>query len=169
MYDRHFKQNQAHLQANLIEDDRTGLNIPTLRRAIADNLLYLQGKFPSIATTNDYYLALAYTIRDRLLQRWIATSQTYIQEDVRVVCYLSAEFLVDPHLANNHTNAIARSAPAKQIAKFVRNAGLAVGIQFTLFSLSARYAEETSAYLALLGLDGTNHYPQKILTSSSSF
>lgn len=29
-----------------IEDDRAGLSIPTLRRAIADNLLYLQEKFP---------------------------------------------------------------------------------------------------------------------------
>jgi starch phosphorylase len=49
-----------------IEDDRTGLSISTLRRAIADNLYYLQGKFPAIATKNDYYLALAYTVRDRL-------------------------------------------------------------------------------------------------------
>ena len=87
-----------------IEDDRTGLSIPTLRRAIADNLLYLQGKFPGIASINDYYLALAYTIRDRLLRRWIATTQTYIKSDVKLVCYLSAEFLVGPHLANNLIN-----------------------------------------------------------------
>jgi starch phosphorylase len=88
----------------ITEDDRTGLSIPTLRRAIADNLLYLQGKIPGIATTNDYYLALAYTIRDRLLPRWLATSQIYLQPDVRVVCYLSAEFLVGPHLGNNLIN-----------------------------------------------------------------
>ena len=87
-----------------IEDDRTGLSIPTLRRAIADNLLYLQGKLPSIATLNDYYLAVAYTVRDRLLNRWLATSQTYFQPDVRVVCYFSAEFLVGPHLENNLIN-----------------------------------------------------------------
>ncbi len=87
-----------------IEDDRTGLSIPTLRRAIADNLFYLQGKFPGIATKNDYYMALAYTVRDRLLQRWLATTQTYLQKNVRVVCYLSAEFLVGPHLGNNLIN-----------------------------------------------------------------
>ncbi|MDJ0632232.1 MAG: glycogen/starch/alpha-glucan phosphorylase [Xenococcaceae cyanobacterium MO_188.B29] len=87
-----------------IEDDRTGLNIPTLRRAIADNLFYLQGKFPGIATTHDYYLALAYTVRDRLLQRWVATTQTYIKSDVKLVSYLSAEFLVGPHLGNNLIN-----------------------------------------------------------------
>ncbi|XPM53559.1 MAG: hypothetical protein EDM05_036325 [Leptolyngbya sp. IPPAS B-1204] len=30
----------------LIEDDRTGLGIETLRRAMADNLQYIQGRFP---------------------------------------------------------------------------------------------------------------------------
>ena len=87
-----------------VEDDRTGLSVETLRRALADNLFYLQGKFPGIATTNDYYMALAYTVRDRLLQRWIATVETYIKKDVKVVCYLSAEFLVGPHLGNNLIN-----------------------------------------------------------------
>ncbi|WP_017325828.1 glycogen/starch/alpha-glucan phosphorylase [Synechococcus sp. PCC 7336] len=87
-----------------IEDDRTGLGIETLRRAIADNLFYIQGKFPEIATLNDYYMALAYTVRDRLLQRWIATVQTYMQPDVKVVAYLSAEFLEGPHLGNNAIN-----------------------------------------------------------------
>ncbi|MBP0018987.1 MAG: glycogen/starch/alpha-glucan phosphorylase [Cyanobacteria bacterium SBLK] len=88
----------------VVEDDRTGLSIETFRRAFADNLFYLQGKFPGTATKNDYYMALAYTVRDRLLQRWLNTMQTYIREDVRVVCYLSAEFLVGPHLANNLIN-----------------------------------------------------------------
>ncbi|MEY2979147.1 MAG: Maltodextrin phosphorylase, partial [Cyanobacteriota bacterium] len=50
-----------------VEDDRTGLSITTLRRALADNLFYIQGKSPALATRNDYYMALAYTVRDRLL------------------------------------------------------------------------------------------------------
>jgi starch phosphorylase len=87
-----------------VEDDRTGLSLTTLRRAIADNLFYLQGKFPGIATQNDYYMALAYTVRDRLLHRWLNTNETYIQKNVRIVCYLSAEFLMGPHLANNLIN-----------------------------------------------------------------
>ncbi|NET06914.1 MAG: glycogen/starch/alpha-glucan phosphorylase [Symploca sp. SIO2B6] len=87
-----------------IEDDRTGLNIETLRRAIADNLFYIQGKFPAIATKNDYYMALAYTVRDRLLQRWQSTMQIYLKQNVKVVSYLSAEFLMGPHLGNNLIN-----------------------------------------------------------------
>jgi starch phosphorylase len=84
-----------------VQDDRTGLSVPTLRRALADNLFYVQGKFPEIATKNDLYMALAYTVRDRLLQRWINTIETYRkQEKPKIVCYLSAEFLLGPRLSN---------------------------------------------------------------------
>ncbi len=87
-----------------VEDDRTGLGIETLRRAIADNLYYIQGKFPEIATQYDYYMALAYTVRDRLLHRWINTVKAYREQDVKIVCYLSAEYLPGPHLGNNLVN-----------------------------------------------------------------
>ena len=87
-----------------IEDDRTGLEIGTLKRAIADNLYYLQGKTVKTATLNDYYLALAYTVRDRLLQKWLATAQAYVDSDSKTVCYFSAEYLVGPHLSNNLIN-----------------------------------------------------------------
>ncbi|MBX9721438.1 MAG: glycogen/starch/alpha-glucan phosphorylase, partial [Candidatus Obscuribacterales bacterium] len=88
----------------IIEDDRTGLDVETLRRAMLDNLFYIQGKFPAIATELDYYMALSYTVRDRLLQRWLNTVQTYKKKDVKVVCYLSAEFLIGPQLENSLVN-----------------------------------------------------------------
>ena len=87
-----------------VEDDRTGLNVETLKRAFLDNLFYIQGKSPDIATQNDYYMALAYTVRDRMLKRWLKTAQTYSQLGSRTVCYLSAEFLMGPHLGNNLIN-----------------------------------------------------------------
>jgi len=87
-----------------IEDDRTGLSVQTLKRAFMDNLFYIQGRFPAVASKNDYYLALAYTVRDRLLHHWINTAQTYFERESRTVCYLSAEFLTGPHLGNNLIN-----------------------------------------------------------------
>ena len=35
-----------------VEDDRTGLTVPALRRACADNLFYVQGKFPATSPTS---------------------------------------------------------------------------------------------------------------------
>ncbi|MBF2028262.1 MAG: glycogen/starch/alpha-glucan phosphorylase [Oscillatoriales cyanobacterium C42_A2020_001] len=87
-----------------VEDDRTGLDIETLKRAFLDNLFYIQGKFPAIASKNDYYMALAYTVRDRLFRRWLNTVETYSNQTARTVCYLSAEFLMGPHLGNNLIN-----------------------------------------------------------------
>ncbi|MGF1569819.1 MAG: glycogen/starch/alpha-glucan phosphorylase [Nodosilinea sp.] len=87
-----------------IEDDRTGLSVDTLRRALADNLFYIQGKWAAVASRNDFYLALAYTVRDRMMQRWLSSIRTYLKPEVRVVCYLSAEFLLGPHLGRNLLN-----------------------------------------------------------------
>ncbi|HKX32521.1 MAG TPA: glycogen/starch/alpha-glucan phosphorylase [Blastocatellia bacterium] len=86
------------------EDIRTGLSPETLKRAIVDNLFYVQGRLPESATRNDWYMALAYAVRDRLLDRWITTVRTFMKDDVKVVGYLSAEFLMGPHLENNLIN-----------------------------------------------------------------
>src|SRR6202161_2820760 len=83
------------------EDDRVATNKDALKRAFVDNLYYMQGKFPALATGTDYYMALAYAVRDRMLQRWISTASTYTDEGSRTVAYLSAEFLMGPHLGNN--------------------------------------------------------------------
>lgn len=88
----------------IVEDDRTGLSTVTLRRALADNLYFTVGKLPATATTNDFYLSLAYTVRDRLLRRWLNTIDQNYEQNERTVCYLSAEFLLGPHLANNMLN-----------------------------------------------------------------
>lgn len=86
------------------EDHRTGLGKDALKRAFLDNLFYVQGKFPALATRTDYYLALAHVVRDRLLQRWVSTAAEYTKRGARTVAYLSAEFLVGPHLGNNLVN-----------------------------------------------------------------
>ena len=85
-------------------DTRTANDPPLLARAIVDQLFYTRGTLPEQATRNDWYIALAYAVRDRLLDKWIRTARTLIQKDVRVVAYFSAEFLVGPHLANNVVN-----------------------------------------------------------------
>ncbi len=97
----------SHLQPGDLaaEDVRTGLAVETLKRAFFDNLFYAQGKFAAIATRNDFYMALAYTVRDRLLHHWINSVETYLKgREPKIVCYLSAEFLLGPQLGNNLIN-----------------------------------------------------------------
>jgi starch phosphorylase len=84
--------------------ERIGQSKQALKDAFLDNLAYVQGKFPALATRHDYYMALAHTVRDHLLQRWISTAETYTLKQSRTVAYFSAEFLLGPHLGNNLIN-----------------------------------------------------------------
>jgi starch phosphorylase len=96
---------QTELVEVQVQDDRTGMDHETLKRAVLDNLYYILGKDQDWATPYDYYMALAYTVRDRLLQRWLKTvEQTYFQPDVKVVCYLCAEYLTGRQLGKNLVN-----------------------------------------------------------------
>ncbi len=83
---------------------RTGMSVELLKQAFTESVVYDQARYPSRATTLDHYLAVAAAIRDRLTQRWVNTIQTYAAQDVRMVCYLSAEYLLGPHLGNNLLN-----------------------------------------------------------------
>ena len=86
------------------EHTRTGMSKEALKQAYIDNLFYVQGRFWDVATDNDLYMAAAYTVRDRLLERWLKSAEAYKDGKARTVCYLSAEFLVGPHLLNNLVN-----------------------------------------------------------------
>ncbi|HCA81156.1 MAG TPA: glycogen phosphorylase [Bacteroidetes bacterium] len=83
------------------EDVRTALTPSALKRAIMDNLYLIQGRVPMTATRNDWYMALAYTVRDRILHRWMQTIESYMGTKVKSVSYLSAEFLIGPQLGSH--------------------------------------------------------------------
>ncbi len=83
------------------EPVRTGLSTETFKQAVLDNLMYLQARYPAIATTQNWYIALAQSVRDRMLERWVSTVEAYAARDVKVACYFSAEFLIGPQLGNN--------------------------------------------------------------------
>ena len=81
--------------------DSRKATIEALRRNIMDNLYYRQSRIPRTATTNDWYMAVAYTVGDHITSRLIGTLEAVCQKGVRIVSYLSAEFLLGPHLLNN--------------------------------------------------------------------
>jgi len=75
-----------------------------LQQAIVDNLCYAVGKSMEMATSHDWYVALAYTVRDRMMKNWIESLHRLHDKDLKIVGYLSAEFLLGPHLGNGLIN-----------------------------------------------------------------
>jgi starch phosphorylase len=76
----------------------------SLKESFQQSLFFALGRPQHSANLQDLYMASAYTVRDRLLERWVETAQTYKETNARTVCYLSAEYLVGPHLRNNLNN-----------------------------------------------------------------
>ncbi|HEY3807510.1 MAG TPA: glycogen/starch/alpha-glucan phosphorylase [Kofleriaceae bacterium] len=72
-----------------------------LARDVKTKLSTMLAKFPGVTTTNDAYLALAYAVRDRLLERWVDSAQAILKRKHRTVVYLSAEYLIGPQLGAN--------------------------------------------------------------------
>jgi glycogen phosphorylase len=94
----------AHAPTDAHEDVRTGMHADLLRQAVLDHLRYSIGRPAAALKPEHYYRALALAVRDRMQQRWIATTQTYLDLSRKVACYLSAEFLMGPQLGNNLLN-----------------------------------------------------------------
>jgi glycogen phosphorylase len=105
------------------ETIRTGLGADAIAEALIDNLHYLQAKLPQHATHNYWYMALAYTVRDRMLDRYIKTVEaiTAANTSVKAVAYLSAEFLTGPHLGNSLINLGIWQATREAMAKVGQN------------------------------------------------
>ena len=90
--------------------------VAAFRRELLQNLHDRVGTDLTFATPSDAYLALAYTVRNRLIQRWLDTLHAGIESQSRFVCYLSAEYLtgrqLDNNLLNTDTEDLAREALA---------------------------------------------------------
>ena len=76
---------------NHATDERIALSKEAFKHAFLDNLYYVQGKTPALATKHDYFMALAYTVRDRMLHRWISTAATYTEPGIGSVGLTEAQ------------------------------------------------------------------------------
>ena len=60
---------------------RTGLGADAIAAALIENLHCLLGKLPQHATRNDWYMCLAYTVRDRMMERYVATVRIHYRNE----------------------------------------------------------------------------------------
>ena len=75
-----------------------------LQRSFLRHLQYTLVKDKFSATKADLYLALAYAVRDVLVNRWLDTQQSYYINDAKRVYYISMEFLMGRTLGNSLIN-----------------------------------------------------------------
>uniref|UniRef100_A0A8D3DUY5 Alpha-1,4 glucan phosphorylase n=1 Tax=Scophthalmus maximus TaxID=52904 RepID=A0A8D3DUY5_SCOMX len=79
-------------------------NVAELKKGFNRHLHFTLVKDRNIANPRDYYFALAHTVRDHLVGRWIRTQQFYYEADPKRVYYLSLEFYMGRTLQNTMIN-----------------------------------------------------------------
>ena len=79
-------------------------DVPGIKKTILNHLLIFQGRDPERAGKFDIYKAIAYTIRDFMVEKWINTQKGYYTKNQKRVYYLSLEFLVGRSLGNSLIN-----------------------------------------------------------------
>jgi len=84
---------KAVLQVDLIDVDR-------FTKEFLEELQFGQGVSLTRATTNDLYMALARTVRQQLMSRWLNTLSSQMRGRAKAVAYLSAEYLLGRQLDN---------------------------------------------------------------------
>ena len=90
--------------SNDLRQYRTLDTVEALKLSFENHLRYTLARDQYSATDHDRYIALAMAIRDRLVGRWIETSQTYVSRNVKRVYYLSLEYLIGRAMGNNVIN-----------------------------------------------------------------
>ncbi len=78
-------------------DDHAG---DSIKSSIIHHLLSFQGRDPERSGPNDISKALAYTIRDIMVKKWIDTQKTFYAKEKKRVYYLSLEFLIGRSMDN---------------------------------------------------------------------
>jgi starch phosphorylase len=81
-----------------------GTDIKSLQKSFVNHLEYSLAKDEYSATKRDFFKSLALSVRDRLIERWIETQQTYYREGAKRIYYLSMEFLLGRLLGDAISN-----------------------------------------------------------------
>ena len=85
-------------------ENRSGTSAEEIAVSLRNHMVHTVGHPLERSTTLEKYHGLAAVVRDRLMDHWLETIESYRQKDVRVLAFLSAEYLLGPHLENDLLN-----------------------------------------------------------------
>jgi glycogen phosphorylase len=88
------------MSSNQPEMGRRSTRTEALKRAIGDHITFTLARDRAEATERDVFMSTAWSVRDRLAERWANTQATYRRNDAKRVYYLSLEFLMGRTLGN---------------------------------------------------------------------
>jgi len=80
--------------------DAPGRDLDSLKRAIANKLMFTVGKDPRAARPVDWLHAATYAVRDQMVERWMRTTRAQYAQDSKRVYYMSMEFLIGRTFGN---------------------------------------------------------------------
>lgn len=84
---------------------RVGTDSAALQQAILEHLKFTLAELPGhVDSVWEPYVALAFAVRDRMVDRWIRTQDRYYELDAKRVYYLSLEYLIGRTLGNSLVN-----------------------------------------------------------------
>ena len=78
-----------------------GFDKEIFKKSVLFNMKNVFRKTVDEATPEQMYQAVAYAVKDVIIDEWIATHKTYEEQDVKTLYYLSMEFLMGRTLGNN--------------------------------------------------------------------
>ena len=84
--------------------DTVVFNKEDFKKSVLDNVKNIYRKNIDEATGQQVFQAVAYAVKDMIIDRWIATQREYEEQDVKTVYYMSMEFLMGRALGNNMIN-----------------------------------------------------------------
>jgi len=108
-------KSQTGLKSTLSHELHFPTTVKAIRESIIHHLLSFQGRDPERAGAKDVYKALAYTMREIMVEKWISTQKTFYVKQKKRVYYLSLEFLIGRSLGNSITNLGIMSATKKAV------------------------------------------------------
>jgi starch phosphorylase len=98
-----------------LDAGRRTTRVDALKNRISDHLTYTLARDRATATDRDLYFSTAWTVRDRLAEKWASTQARYHQKDAKRVYYLSLEFLMGRTLGNALLNLGLQDATAEAL------------------------------------------------------